>query len=75
MFTLSQSLCLAPPWFRLNDVELAKRSFLEKGKKKHDMPSHYNTPEMFLLTDTTFKQELNTQNINMKQLKNTLFQW
>ena len=30
---------------------------------------------MFLFTDTKFKQEQNTQNINTKQLKNTLFQW
>ena len=37
--------------------------------------SHYTAPEMFLYTDTKFKQELNTQNINTKQLKNTLFQW
>ena len=31
------------------------------------MSSHYTAPEMFLYTDTTFKQELNTQHINTKQ--------
>ena len=30
------------------------------------MSSHYTPPEMFLFTDTKIKQELNTQNINMK---------
>ena len=30
---------------------------------------------MFLFTDTKFKQELNTHNINTEQLKNMLFQW
>ena len=30
-------------------------------------------PEMFLFTDTKFKQELNAQNINTKQLKNPPF--
>ena len=69
------SFCLAPPWFRLNHVEFTKTSFLEKRKDKHDIPSHYHAPEMFLFTDTKFKQELNTQNINKKQLKNMLFQW
>ena len=60
---------------RLNHVEFAKTSFLEKLKEKHDIPSHYTVPEMFLVTDTKFKEERNTQNINTKQLKNTLFQW
>jgi len=60
---------------RLNHVEFAKTSFLEKIKEKHSMSSHYTAPEMFLFTDTKFKEELNTQNINTKQLKNTLFQW
>ena len=36
------------------------------------MPSHCAAPEMFLFTDTKFKQELNTQNINTKQLKTHL---
>ena len=39
------------------------------------MPNHYTAPEMLLFTDTKFKQELNAQNINKKQLKNMLFQW
>ena len=40
------------------------------------MSSHYTAPEMFPYTDTKFKQELNTQNINTKQLNNnTIFQW
>ena len=39
------------------------------------MPSHYTAPEMFLLTDTRFKQELNTQNINTNQLKNNGSGW
>ena len=30
------------------------------------MPGHYTAPEMFLFTDTKFKEELNTQNINTK---------
>ena len=37
------------------------------------MSSHYTAPEMFLYTDTKFKQELNTQNINTKQLKTPYF--
>ena len=32
---------------------------------------HHTAPEMFLLTDTKFKEGLNTQNINTKQLKNS----
>ena len=48
---------------------------MEKRKEKRNMRSPYTAPEMFLYTDTKFKQELNTQNINTKQLKNTLFQW
>ena len=33
------------------------------------MTGHYTAPEMFIFTDTKFKQELNTQNINRKKLK------
>ena len=40
-------------------LNLLKHHFWRKEKKNHDMPgSHYTAPEMFLLTDTKFKQEL-----------------
>lgn len=34
---------------------------------------HYTAHEMLLFTDTKFKQEMNTQNINTKKMRNTLF--
>jgi len=50
---------------------------MEKRKKqtRYSQASHYQAPEMFLFTDAKFKQKLNTQNSNRKQLKNMLFQW